>query len=163
MKTNRSLMTLAGLTVMLFALGAVGAKGQGIYITEFAGKFTLPTAAQWGKMTLPVGEYTMRYGIDESGHGLVLVRGAAEGTPQGMILAGPAGDTSATKSALVCVREGEDLIVRALEMPQIGKAAGFVLPRRARLVAHNGKHGGYTHLAEAPMLIQRIPLTLKAK
>ena len=163
MKMIRNLTTWAGFSLVLFALGAIGASGQISYPAHFAGKFTLPTAAQWGKMTLPVGEYTMRYGIDESGHGLVLVQGAAEGTPQGMILAGPAGDTSATKSALVCVREGEDLIVRALEMPQIGKAAGFVLPRRARLVAHNGKHGGYTHLAEAPMLIQRIPLTLKAK
>jgi len=163
MKANRNLMTLAGLTVMLFALGAAGAKGQGIYLTEFAGKFTLPTAAQWGKMTLPAGDYTLQYGIEESGHGLVVVRGTSKGSPYGMIIAGPVGDTSAASSALVCVREGDDLIVRALEMPQIGKAAGFALPRRARLVAHNGKHGGYTQLAEAPMLIQRIPVTLKAK
>ena len=65
MKTNRSLMTLAGLSLVLFALGAIGAKGQqapSLETTNFAGAFTLPTDAQWGRMALPAGDYALYYG-----------------------------------------------------------------------------------------------------
>jgi hypothetical protein len=163
MKTIRSLMTLAGLSLVLFALGATGARGQLVYPAHFAGTFTLPSEAQWGAMTLPAGDYTLQYGAQENGHRLVLVRGTARGSPYGMILAGPVDETSASKNAVICVRDGNTLTVRALEMPTIGESVRFALPRGAKLVAHNGKHGGYSQLAEAPMLIQRIPITLNAK
>lgn len=163
MKTIRGLMTLAALSVMLLALGAAGAKGQSFYSTRFAGSFTLPFEAQWGKMTLPAGDYTLQYGMHEYGHGLVVVRGTANGSPQGMILAGPVGETSAGKNAIVCIREGSSLIVRSLEMPVIGESVNFAMPPGVRLMARNGKHSGYTQLAEAPMLIQRIPVTLNTK
>ncbi|HEV2245063.1 MAG TPA: hypothetical protein VGW37_00290 [Terriglobia bacterium] len=163
MKTIRGLMTLAGLSVMLLALGATGAKGQANYSTRFAGTFTLPFEAQWGRMTLPAGDYALQYGLNEIGHGLVLVRGAAKGSPYGSIMAGPLGETSAKQNAIICVRDGNALIVRALEMPAIGKSVDFALPPGAKLAARNGKHSGYTQLAEAPMLIQRIPVTLNTK
>jgi len=163
MKTIRGLTTLAGLSVMLLALGATGAKGQANFSTHFAGTFTLPFEAQWGKMTLPAGDYTLQYGMNEIGHGLVVVRGTANGSPYGSIIAGPLGDTSAKQNAIVCVRDGNALVVRTLDMPSIGKSVDFAMPHGAKFVAHNGKRGGYTQLAEAPMLIQRIPVTLNAK
>ncbi|HEX5412841.1 MAG TPA: hypothetical protein VFZ27_13410 [Terriglobia bacterium] len=163
MKTIRGLMTLAGLSVMLLALGATGAKGQGSYATQFAGTFTLPFEAQWGKMTLPAGDYALQYGLNEIGYGLVVVRGAAKGSPYGSIIAGPLGETSAKQNAIICVRDGNALIVRALEMPTIGTSVNFALPPGANFVAHNAKHSGYTQLAEAPVLIQRIPVTLDSK
>lgn len=163
MKTIRSLMTLAGLSLVLFTLGAVGARGQATYTTHFAGRFTFPSQAQWGKITLPAGEYTMQYGVQDNGHALVVVRGTAKGSPSGVILAGPAGDTSATKNTIVCVRDGNILVVRALEMPLIGESAEFPMPHSAKLLARNGKRNHYTLLAEAPMLIERIPVTLNAK
>lgn len=163
MKTIRGLMTLAALSVMVLALGATGAKGQANYSTHFAGTFTLPFEAQWGKMTLPAGDYTLQYGLNDIGHGLVVVRGAAKGSPYGSIIAGPLGETSAKQNAIVCVRDGNTLIVRALDMPSIGQSVDFTLPPGAKLVAHNGKRGGYAQLAEAPMLIQRIPITLNTK
>jgi hypothetical protein len=48
-------------------------------------------------------------------------------------------------------------------MPAIGKSMTFALPRGTQLAAHNGKNNGYTQLAEAPMLIERIPVTLNGK
>lgn len=164
MKTIRGLMTLAGLSVMLLALGATGAKGQANYSTHFAGTFTLPFEAQWGRMTLPVGDYTLEYGLNETGHGLVLVRGTEKGSPYGIILAGPASQTSTAKNAIVCIREGNTLIVRALEMQALGESVHFPLPRGAkRVVRNNGKHGGYKQLVEVPVLLQRIPASLNAK
>ena len=163
MKTIRASVTLVGLSLILFALATVGAKGQVLYSTHFAGSFTLPFEAQWGKMTLPAGEYTLDYGSLNNGYRLVVVGSAAKGGPVGMIQAGPGNETSAAKNAIVCIREGDTLVVRALEMAAIGESVRFGLPRGAKLVAHNGKRRGYTQLAEAPMLIQRIPVTLKAK
>ena len=63
MKTIRSLMTLAGLFLVLFALSATGAKAQNLSSASFSGNFTLPVAAQWGEMTLPAGNYTLGVGL----------------------------------------------------------------------------------------------------
>jgi hypothetical protein len=163
MKTIRSLMTLAGLSLVVFALGATGAKGQILSSTHFAGTFTLPFEAQWGKMTLPAGDYKLQYGTQDTGHGLVEMRGTAKRSPYGFVLAGPIGDTSATKNSIVCVREGNALMVRALEMPSIGESVNFAMPRGAQLTAHRLNGSTNIQLAEAPMLIERIPVTLSAK
>jgi hypothetical protein len=164
MKTIRSLMILAGLSLAVLALGAPGAKAWSPEGTEFAGTFTLPFEAQWGSTILPVGEYSLYYRQAHAGGPLIVeVQGKEKGSPHVFILPQGVSDASATKSALVCVREGNGLVIRALEMTQIGTAAYFPLPRGARLTAHNGKHSGYTQLAEAPMLIQRIRVTLNAK
>jgi hypothetical protein len=163
MKTIRSLMTLAGLSLVLFALSATGAKGQILHSTHFAGTFTLPFEAQWGKMTLPAGDYTLEYGLLNGGGPLVVVRGKAEGSPSGIILAGASDGTSAAKNAIVCIRNGNTLVVRALEMPAIGESANFALPHGAQLEARSRNHRGYTQLAEAPMLVERIAVALNAK
>ncbi|TAM84544.1 MAG: hypothetical protein EPN47_00020 [Acidobacteria bacterium] len=164
MKTIRVLATLAGLSLVLLTVGAIRARGQFEEPFQFAGKFTLPVEAQWGKLTLPAGEYTLDYGkLERDGPRLVFVEGTAKGSPYGMILAGPAGNTSRTTNTILCVREGSTLIVRLLDMPAIGESVAFPIPRGAKVVAHNGKRGGYTQLAEAPMLIQRIPVTRIAK
>jgi hypothetical protein len=128
MKLIRDITIMVGLSVALFAMGVTGARGEIPYSTHLAGTFTLPFEAQWGKLTMPAGEYTLQYGTQESGHGLVVVRSAAKGSPYGMILARPTGQTSATKNALICVREGNTLYVRALEMPLIGESVRFRIP-----------------------------------
>jgi hypothetical protein len=161
MKTIRSLMTLAGLILAVFALSATGTKAQSLTRTNFAGTFTISHEAQWGRMTLPAGTYNLYYGpLQEGSASMVEVVGQAKGSPHGVIPVAGKDDASAANSALVCIREGDTLIVRTLEMPAIGTAAQFSLPNGSRLVAQNAKHNGYTQLAEAPMLIQRIPVTL---
>jgi hypothetical protein len=162
MKTIRSLMTLFGLSVMLFALGATGANAQALANPDFAGTFTLSNNAQWGNVALPAGNYTLRYG-SLYGSNFVEVRGTEKGSPHGVIRVEGSGQSSATKSALVCVREGSTLVVRALDMPVLGKSVNFTMPHGTQPMARNGKRNSYTQLAEAPMLIQRIPVTLNAR
>ncbi len=164
MKAIRTYVTLVGLSLVLFALSTVGARGQVPYLTHFAGTFTLPFEAQWGTMALPVGDYTLEYGkLLDDGTGLVVVRGTEKGSLQ-VILSRPARQTSTAKNAIVCIREGNTLIVRALEMQALGGSVHFPLPRGAkRVVRNNGKHRGYTQLVEVPVLLQRISATLNAK
>jgi hypothetical protein len=167
MKTIRSLMTLAGLSLVIFALGVTGAQAQqapSLSITHFGGTFTLPLEAQWGRMTLPAGQYSLYYGsVQDGSASMVEVAGKAKGAPHGLIPVAGKDDASAATSALVCVREGSTLIVRTLEMSAIGTSAQFSMPNGARLVAQNAKHNGYTQLAEAPSLIERVPVAFNAK
>ena len=162
MKTIRNLTILAGLSVVLFTLGTTGARAQMLTSTSFSGDFTLPVAAQWGNMTLPAGTYSFRYGTLNNAY-FVEVRGTVKGSSHGVIHVAANDQLSAAKSELVCVREGNGLIVRRLEIPQLGKSVTFAMPYGAKLAAQNRKQTGYTQLAEAPMLVERIPVTLNAK
>jgi hypothetical protein len=164
MKTIQRLAILAGLSMMVFALSATGAKAQIISTANFSGTFNLPVAAQWGRMTLPAGTYNLYYGsLNDQGSYVVEVAGKAKGSPHGLIQATGNDDVSAANSSLVCVREGSTLIVRALEMPSIGTAAKFSMPHGTQLEATNRSHKGYTQLAEAPRLIERVPVAFNAK
>lgn len=163
MKTIRNRMTLVGLFLGFLALSTVGAKGQVLDTPSFTGTFTLPFEAQWGKMTLPAGDYTLRYGWLSAGDALVEVRSAENGGLRGVIRVAGNGHSSARKSALVCIREGNALIVRALEMPNIGTAVEFGRPRGTQLTAHRRNRSTNIQVAEAPMLIQRVPVALNAK
>jgi hypothetical protein len=163
MKTIRSLMTSAALIVAFLALGTPVVRGQAVPLPRFSGTFTLPTQAQWGKMTLPAGEYALHYGALFGGISVVHVAREGKGVPGGFVLPLAPNSASRTKNAILCIRDGNTLIVRALEMPVIGESVTFAMPRGAKVVAHNGKHNGYTQLAEAPRLIERIPVTLSAK
>jgi hypothetical protein len=162
MKTIRSLMTLAGLSVMLFALGAIGAKAQSLDRTDFAGTFTLSSNAQWGNLALPAGEYMLRYG-SLYGSNFVEVRGTEKGSPHGVIRVEGTDQSLAAKNELICVRGGGTLIVRALDIRMLGKSVNFAMPRGTQLTAHNGNHNHYVQLAQAPMLIERIPVATSAK
>ena len=165
MKTIRSLMTLAGLSLVFFALGAIGTKAQeapSLATTNFAGAFTLPTDAQWGRIALPAGDYALYYGHIGTAR-LVEVVGKAKGSPHGLVISGAPTSVSASKSALVCIREGGTLVVRTLDMAPLGESVQFAMPHGAKLMAHNGKNNGYTQLAGGPMLIQRIPIMSNAK
>jgi hypothetical protein len=167
MKSIRSLMTLVGLSMMVLVLGTAGAKaqeGQSLSSTNFAGTFTLPRDAQWGSMILPAGDYNLYFGpLTNGGSEMVEVVGKAGGSPHGLILAQQPQSTPVTNNAITCVREGDGLVVRSLEMSAIGKSVQFALPHGARLMAHNRNHQGYAQLAEGPMLIQRVPVTLAEK
>jgi hypothetical protein len=164
MKTIRNLVTLAGLSVVFFALSATGARAQSLKTPHISGTFTLPFNAQWGPVTLPAGEYKLYYGrLYDGGPALVEVIGKENRSPHAFILPQGASDATATKSALVCVREGNAGVIRALELPQIGEALNFRMPRHTQLMAHQSKGSKNIELAQGPMLIQRIPITLAQK
>ena len=163
MRTVRNLMALAGLSLVVLALGVTGARAQGLSATSFRGTFTLPFETQWGKMALPAGEYSLSYGQPfKGGIYVVEVTSKADGTSRGMALVNASDDVSTKEDALVCVRQGDALIVRTLEMPDLHTAAKFALPHGGELAARTRNHKSYTQLAEAPMLIERIAITPKA-
>lgn len=163
MKTIQRLTTLAGLSLVLFALGATGARAQAIKTPHFAGTFNLPFEAQWGRATLPAGNYSLYYGRLHDGARMVEVVGKKNHTPHVLILPQGLNDASTTQSALVCVREGNVGIVRALEMPQINQSVKFGMPRGTQLTANRSNGKNNVQIAEGPKLIQRIPVTMNAK
>lgn len=162
MKTIRSLMIMTGLLLAIFTLGPAGARGQVLDSAHFKGTFNLPVAARWGTMNLPAGEYTLRYGTLPAGPTLVEIAGKAKGSPRGVILVGPIDPTSAKKNSIVCIREGNSLLVRELELPAIGESVRFPMPRGITLVAQKRSHGKYT-LAQASNLIQRVPVIVSGE
>ena len=163
MKTIRNFATLFGLSLMLAAFGAAGARAQGFTMTGVGGSFNLPLQAQWGSMTLPAGTYTLQYGYAASGRPVVQVQGTAKGSPHGIIIARAHDKATGTKNAIICVREGDTLAVQGLEMAVAGESASFSLPRGAQLTARQRNSQGTVQVAEAPMLIQRVPISLDAK
>ncbi|HXH49077.1 MAG TPA: hypothetical protein VNM47_07000 [Terriglobia bacterium] len=162
MRMIRNITILVGLFAVLMALATTGARAQVLSTTSFTGTFTLPTEAQWGKMILPAGDYTLQYGgLFLSGEHMVTVESKTEGGPRGMILAGPRDDVSAAKDSLLCVREGDTLYVRALEMPLIGESIHFRIPHgvevRSKVVAGHQNHTGKTQLALVAIGVDHVP------
>jgi hypothetical protein len=165
MKMIRNIMVLVGLSVALSALAATGARAQVLTTTNFAGTFTLPLQARWGAMTLPAGDYTLRYGRAFKGAvNAVTVEGKAEGNLRGMALPMSRNDVSTGKSALLCIREGDILYVRAVEMPAIGESIHFRIPHgvevKSKLLPRQANHAnesGNTQLAETRIAVERVP------
>lgn len=162
MKTIQNTFSILGLFVAIFVLGAGGAKAQILTSPDFTGTFTLPVQAEWGSMTLPAGKYTLKYGLLDGGADVMEIAGEAKGSPRGTIMVVPTNQTMATKNSLVCVRDGNTLVVRKIELSAIGESFNSAMPRGATLVAQRQSHGEFT-LAEGPSLIQRIPVTLSGK
>ena len=161
MKTIRSLMILGALSVALLALWVTGAKAQVITLLSFSGTFTLPVETHWGAMTLPAGDYRLKYGYSQTSSTLMVeIAGEAKGSPHKMILAGRRDDVSADKNVLNCVREGNILYVRALEMPAVGESTHFKIPHgvevRSKLIAQTHSASGKTQLAQVAIPIGHI-------
>lgn len=163
MKNIRNLMMLSGLLLGLFALAVTGARAQGFSSTSFEGTFALPVQTQWGAMFLPAGEYTLRYGMPfKGGTYLVTIDGKAKGSPRGMILPGPRDDVKGAENVLDCVREGNTLYVRALELPAIGESIHFRIPHvvqvRSKVIAKNHNQSGKAQFAEVAIRVERTPV-----
>jgi hypothetical protein len=161
MKTIRKIAIVVGVSLALFALGATGARAQAIESPGFTGTFTLPAETHWGAMTLPAGAYTLRYGTALSSTYLVTVANKAEESILGMILPKDRENASAAENALICVREGDILFVRGLELPAIGQAAHFKLPHgvevrsRVKPIAKHKNQKGNSPVAQVPVRIER--------
>lgn len=162
LKKIRSMATLVGLSLVLFALGTTGAKAQGLATSTFDGSFTLNFNAQWGPMTLPAGHYNFRYGTLNSVY-YVELRGTAKGSPSGLIMVRGHNPTAATQSSLEFIREGNRGVVRSLQIADLGQIVYFQTPRGERLLAQKAKSGTNILLASTPRVIQRIAVTPSAK
>jgi hypothetical protein len=167
MKTIRKIAIVVGVSLALFALGSTKARAQAIESPGFTGTFTLPAETHWGAMTLPAGDYTLRYGTAFSSTYLVTVANEAGEGILGMILPGARDDAKAADNALNCVREGDRLYVRALELPSMGESVHFKIPHgvevRSRVVAKHQSESGNTRMAEVRITVEQVPIKLSGK
>lgn len=164
MKTIRNIAIVAGVSLALFALGSTEARCQAITSTSFAGTFTLPVETHWGAITLPAGDYHLRYGSAFSSSYLVTVADKTEQRVLGMFLAGSRNDVKAAENGLNCIREGDMLYVRALEMPAIGESVHFKIPHGVEVRSTVGpienarNQGGKNHFVQVAIRIDRAPV-----
>lgn len=164
MKGIRSLTILLGLSLVLVALGATGAKAQALSTARFTGSLNLPYEVHWGTMTLPAGRYTVQIGdMDNGGFYIVEITGEAQGSPHGFVPVLARNSTAAAQNLLDCVRKGDTHVVRAMELPALGESVTFPAPRRSQLLARQLKNKANAQLEAEAMPIQRIPIKLNEK
>lgn len=160
MKVIRNVVTLVGLVAAVLALGTTGANAQALSMNIFGGSVTLPFEAHWGNLTLPAGNYNLSYGqVNVGGANFVEIEGKSQDSPHLLVQIQSHNQTLTTKSALVCVRQGDAFVVEALEMPTIGQTVYFA-PHGRTLMAATRSNRIYAQLAGGPMLIQRLPVRL---
>jgi len=115
---------------------------------DYVGKFTLPFQAKWGRATLPAGDYSFQLNTARSPY-TVTVRGQDKAA---MIMSdGTSNKDVSTRSELVVVRRGRTGTIRALHLNEVGTFF-YVPPKGERQL-----------LAQAPELIQRIPILVSGK
>ena len=120
--------------------------------------FSLPFEARWGKAVLRPGQYTLTLDT-ASANGVVSVRGNG----QTAILCAQAfsdKDTSG-QSSLVLVRSQGTYTVRALDLGRLG-VFYYWLPKGETPLARNAK-GNEHVIAQAPVLIQRLPVSVNGR
>lgn len=105
----------------------------GLRMTEFAGRFTLPFEAKWGEVILTEGDYFMHYGTLGQDTYFVEILGKNPGSPCGIFLVAQQGPSSVVQNALICNWSGERQVIRALELPAIGKSVSFAVPKARKL------------------------------
>ncbi|MBZ5516459.1 MAG: hypothetical protein LAN62_16730 [Acidobacteriia bacterium] len=111
--------------------------------------FTLPCEARWGEATLPPGDYSMI--VDTaSPYKVTVIRG--ENGRRFVLPMGINDHQFAGRSVLVLVRHGGQGTVRALRLTGPGLVFSYAPPK-----------GESRLLAQAPELIQRIPVGASGK
>jgi len=155
MNMNRNFVKGFVLTLALTAVTAGTVSAQ-----DLQGKFNLPLQTRWALANLPAGNYSFEVTATQGGQHVVIVRSKAKGGPAVIIPLGATEPSRRTnKSALVCVRQGSILIVRALELGYFGETTYFRMPRGTRVYAQQRSGQSLTLVAEAPELIERVVVT----
>ena len=146
----RSLTTLVGVFPVISYLGATERSTLGLQLTEFSGRFTLPFEAEWGEVVLPEGDYNLHYGTLGQGVYFVEILGKDQHMPHGIFLVRQQVPASVVQNALVCTCRGGRCVIRALELPAIGKSVSFAFPS-TRKGEENPRSGTATPFAQAPI------------
>ncbi|HXH50358.1 MAG TPA: hypothetical protein VNM47_13530 [Terriglobia bacterium] len=146
----RNHTTLVGVFPVISSLGPAWRSSFSLHSTEFAGRFTLPFEAAWGEMVLPEGDYALFYGTMGKGLQCVEILGATQGAPQGIFLVREQSTASVVQNAFICIYKRGRRIIRALELPAIGKSVSFACPTGRKLTDNAGSSSG-TQVAGAPV------------
>jgi len=148
MNMNRSLrlVKFAVLALVTACFGASLANAQ-----EVQGTFNLPFEVNWGQAVLPPGNYSI---TPDSAPGFpahtVSIRG--ENNMACIIMPLVLDHSVSGKSALIVERHGDSGTVRALRLPDAGLVIYYPAAKAKRQI-----------LAQAPALIQRLPILMAQK
>jgi hypothetical protein len=137
--------------VVLLAVLAAGLSASLASAQDWQGTFTLPFEARWGLATLPAGEYSFQLDPYVSPY-TVTIRGAGRSA---LVMARYASDRKLSdNSQLLIVRSGGKAQIHALQLvgPQLGVVFFYALPKGER-----------NYLAQAPQLIQRVPILMASR
>jgi len=146
----RNHTTLVGVFPVISHVGTVAPSALGLRMAEFVGKFHLPFDAEWGEMLLPQGHYALYYGALGEGMHCVEILGTGQAAPRGIFLVREQSPASVLQNALVCTRRSGRRVIRALELPAIGKAVSFAGPAAEKLRKSQPSRTG-TNLGGAPV------------
>ena len=120
--------------------------------------FSLPFEVRWGKAVLSPGQYTLTLDT-ASASGVVSIRGNDK---TAILIAQSFSDKdSSGRSSLVLVRSGGVYTVRALDLGRLG-VFYYWPPKGETPLARNAK-GNEHVIAQAPVLIQRLPVSVSGK
>jgi hypothetical protein len=148
MNSNRSFRLVKFLA---FALLAACFGGSLANAQVAGGKFTLPFEAYWERTVLPPGNYAFTLDTTAGSGRIFLLN--AEG--KAVFVPNNAATSTGTRSEhseLIITRRGAKATVRALHLGDLGVTLYYAPPK-----------GETTVIAEAPDLIQRLPISMTGK
>lgn len=146
----RNHTTLVGVFPVIHHVQTAAPSVLGLRMTEFTGRFALPFDAAWGEMVLPQGDYTLYYGALSEDLHYVEILSTDQANPRGIFLIREQNPASVVQNALVCTWRGDRHVIRALELPAIGRAVSFADPAAGNSRKNQPGATG-THLAGAPV------------
>ncbi len=148
MKTNRTSSTVVRSLVLTVASAFIFAGIASAQVCQ--GQFTLPFDAQWGRATLPAGDYT--FTINSTGSPVIAMIGQSDRNV-GLVMAQSTSTSDATKaSELIVTRNGGHARIRVLHLAELGTDLYYAAPKS------EGRE-----MASAPQLIQHLPVLLNGK
>jgi hypothetical protein len=146
----RNHTTLVGVFPVISHVGMAFPRALGFRMKEFVGRFTLPFEAAWGEIVLAQGEYALFYGAMGEGLHCVEILGSGETAPRGIFVVKEQSPASVVQNALVCTWRGDRRVIRALELPAIGKSVTFTEPSAGN-GSRNPPGAAGAHLTAAPV------------
>jgi hypothetical protein len=160
MNSNRSskLIPYLVLTLLTICLGSHRAFAQ----EAFQGTFTLPFETRWGLAVLPAGDYTLMLNF-KAGIRFVDISRGRTGVATFLYRSHETFEQSDSNSALTLVRHGNGGTVLSLNVPALDEIYFFDLPKGERVFAQNSPKSERVLVAQAPALIQRIPVAVSGR
>jgi hypothetical protein len=129
MNSNRSykMIWLVGVALLASCFGAGLARAQ-----EYAGKFTLPFEARWGRATLPAGDYSFKLDKSQSSSTIQLFQGKVG---IGFIKSQAYDLKDSGENSLVVVKTKTGKSVSELRLPEIGVVLHYATKQTKPIMA----------------------------
>ena len=155
MNSNRrsKLVPYTVLALLTVCFGADRARAQ----VALGGQFTLPFETRWGPAVLPAADYTLMLNHKGAIDVIDISRGRAK-LAMVLSIAHSVRSYNSSNSVITIVRYGNKGRVLSLDLPQLGEIYFFSLPKGEKVFAQHSPKSKGVFVAQAPELIQRIPV-----